>query len=248
MSIKIAIAGANGRMGQTLVRLAVQSSDTFEIMHRLHENSDLSDLDTDVLIDFTHPSALDKHLKTCCDKNIALVLGTTGLSDKDEAAVKNAAQNVPIVYSANFSIGVNVLAQMTEKLSAVLDDSFDIEIIEAHHKHKKDAPSGTALMLGRAAATGRNVEFKDRAVLSRALKDDKGDIGARKQGDIGFSTIRGGEIIGEHTVMYIGDHERIEISHKANDRALFAQGALTAAKWAKTADNGLYSMHDVLNL
>lgn len=242
MTVRIAIAGSDGRMGAKLIELATKS-DQFEITHKLHETSDLSNVKADVLIDFTHPSAVDKHLKVCTDHGIALVLGTTGLSAVQDKAVKNAARHIPIVYSANFSIGVNVLAQITEKLSAVLDDSFDIEIIEGHHKHKKDAPSGTALMLGRAAAKGRNVDFTDRAVLSR-----EGETGARSRGDIGFSTIRGGEIIGEHTVMYIGDHERIEIAHKASDRALFAQGALTAAKWAKSAESGLYSMHDVLNL
>ena len=242
MKVRVIIAGSNGRMGQKLVELA-EKSDDFDVVATTTHHDDMPDVKADVLIDFTHPSALSKHLKYCVKNEVALVLGTTGLSKADEAAVEKAAKNIPVVCSANFSIGVNIMVQMAEKLARVLDDSFDIEIAEAHHKHKKDAPGGTALMLGRAAAKGRNIDFDKKAVLSRV-----GETGPRETGDIGYSVIRGGEIIGEHTVMYIGDNEHIEISHKARDRALFAQGALTAAKWTKGQSNDIYSMTDILDI
>lgn len=242
MTLKIAIAGAGGRMGQKLIERA-EALGGFDITDKLHRLSDLNDIKADVLIDFSHTDALEAHLDTCVKNNMALVLGTTGFSTAQNKQIEQSAKKIPIIYSANFSIGVNVVEQITRKLASVLDESFDIEIAESHHKHKADAPSGTALMLGRAAARGRNVDFDDHAVLSR-----EGQTGARTSGDIGFSCIRAGEITGEHTVMFVGENERIEIAHKASDRALFADGALRAAKWAKNAAPGLYSMQDVLGL
>lgn len=197
----------------------------------------------DILIDFSHPSALPAHLEWCQKTKTALVLGTTGLSDSDMDTLKTAAQDIPVLYGANMSLGVNILAGLVEKLSRVLDADFDIEIVEAHHKHKKDAPSGTALMLGNAAAKGRGVNLKTAAVMSR-----EGETGERQRGSIGFATIRGGDIAGEHSVLYLGEGERLELSHKSSDARIFARGAVKAAHWLAQQPSGFYTMTDMLGI
>jgi 4-hydroxy-tetrahydrodipicolinate reductase len=171
------------------------------------------------------------------------IVGTTGLSADDEAKIKQAAGKAVIVKSGNMSLGVNLLAALTQRVAKTLDSTFDIEILEMHHNQKVDAPSGTALLLGRAAAQGRGIDLDKHKVLSRV-----GHTGARKVGDIGFATLRGGNVVGEHSVIFAGPAERLELTHKASDRMLFAQGALHAALWARGQKPGLYSMMDVLGL
>ena len=169
------------------------------------------------------------------------IIGTTGLSAADEAKIKDAAKKAVIVKSGNMSLGVNLLAALTRRVAKTLDNSFDIEILEMHHNQKVDAPSGTALLLGRAAAEGRGIDLDKHSVKSR-----DGHTGARKAGDIGFATLRGGTVVGEHSVIFAGPAERIELTHKAEDRMIFARGALHAALWARRQKPGLYSMMDVL--
>ena len=170
-----------------------------------------------------------------------MVIGTTGLGAEEEAALKAMAKDNIIIYCANTSVGVTLLTQLVEEVAAKLTDGWDIEILETHHHHKVDAPSGTALALGKAAAKGRGVALDDVADMVR-----KGQTGARKQGDIGFAVLRGGDVAGEHSVIFYGDAERVEISHRATDRAIFARGAIRAARFAATASSGFYDMTDVL--
>jgi 4-hydroxy-tetrahydrodipicolinate reductase len=170
-----------------------------------------------------------------------MVIGTTGLGAEEEAALKAMAKNNTIIYCANTSVGVTLLTQLVEEVAAKLTDGWDIEILETHHHHKVDAPSGTALALGKAAARGRGVALDEVADTVR-----KGQAGARKKGDIGFAVLRGGDVAGEHSVIFYGDAERVEISHRATDRAIFARGAIRAARFAVTASSGFYDMTDVL--
>ena len=171
------------------------------------------------------------------------VIGTTGCSAADDGKIAEAAKTAIVVKSGNMSLGVNLLAALTKRVAKTLDAAFDIEVLEMHHNQKIDAPSGTALLLGQAAADGRGVELKTHEVMSRV-----GHTGARKAGDIGFATLRGGSVVGEHTVMFAGPAERIELTHRAADRMIFARGALHAALWAARQKPGLYSMMDVLGL
>jgi 4-hydroxy-tetrahydrodipicolinate reductase len=199
---------------------------------------------SDVIIDFTSPSATRKHAKLAAKHKVALIVGTTGLSTADEKEIAEAAKKTVIVQSANFSVGVNVLLALVERGAATLgDDDFDIEIFEAHHKNKVDAPSGTALALGKAAAKGRKVDLKKSADWAR-----HGETGKRKKGKIGFSVARGGDVVGDHRVFFYGEGERVELSHIATNRSLFARGALRAALWTKGKKPGLYSMKDILGL
>lgn len=198
---------------------------------------------SDVVIDFTAPDAVIEHCAAAVSSQRALVVGTTGIDEVAEAALQTAAQKVPVLYSANMSLGVNLMAALVEKAATLLDDGYDIEIFEAHHRHKIDAPSGTALLLGHAAAKGRGVALKDALVPARY-----GNIGARVKGSIGMSVFRGGDVIGDHTVTFAGDGERLELSHKASDRRLFARGAIKAASWLAGKPPGLYTMRDVLQI
>lgn len=254
-------------MGRTLLR-AVLESETFTLAAALeHEGSThlgedagqlaglpfagvsvQSDLaaavrGADVVVDFSSPSASVRLAQHLSGQGIAHVIGTTGFSSQDLAAIAAAAERVAIVRSGNMSLGVNLLAALTRKVAAVLDPTFDIEIIEMHHARKVDAPSGTALLLGDAAAQGRGISLEDHAVRVR-----DGHTGSRRAGDIGFATLRGGSVVGEHVVIFAGPSERIELAHKAEDRSIFANGALTAARWAAGRAPGLYSMADVLGL
>ncbi len=195
------------------------------------------------LIDFTSPAASVENAMAAADAGVAHVIGTTGFSDADEAAIVRAAEKTAIVKSGNMSLGVNLLAALVEDAARRLDDNFDIEIFEAHHRAKADAPSGTALMLGEAAARGRGVDLGEKATGMAGSR-----VGERKTGDIGFSVFRGGGVVGEHTVSFAAMEEVISLSHKAIDRALFARGAVAAARWAAGRAPGLYSMRDVLGL
>ncbi len=197
----------------------------------------------DAVIDFTCPTATRLHAEIAAKQKKILVAGTTGLTAADEKVLQLAAKNSPIVYAANMSVGVNVLLALVEQAASRLGPDWDIEIFESHHKNKVDAPSGTALAIGKAAAKGRKVDLDKVADYAR-----NGHTGARKTGNIGFSVARGGDVVGEHTAYFYGEGERIELGHIATNRALFARGALRAALWANGQKPGLYSMRDVLGL
>jgi len=265
--MRLIVAGAGGRMGRTLVK-AIADSKGLKLAGALEDaRSPLIGQDSGVLaglgengikltgdpaallaeadglIDFTAPAATVVYAAAAAKAGKVHIIGTTGLSAVDEAQIEIAARTAAIVKSGNMSLGVNLLAALTKRVAKTLDQSFDIEILEMHHNQKVDAPSGTALMLGRAAADGRGIELDKRAVKSR-----DGHTGARKAGDIGFASLRGGSVVGEHSVIFAGPAERIELVHKAEDRMIFARGALYAAAWARTQKPGLYSMMDVLGL
>jgi 4-hydroxy-tetrahydrodipicolinate reductase len=258
--MKIGITGCTGRVGALLVKElqsgnwsdlelaggttrsgAIDGADYFVTANaeELFERSDM-------IIDFTLPDATRNHIKLAAKHNTPILIATTGLTDEDEIAIEALSQSVPVIYAANTSIAVTVLSALVEKAAAAMPD-FDIEIVEAHHKHKIDAPSGTAIMLGRDAAKARGQNFDDVAVLSR-----EGETGPRPDGEIGFSTIRGGDAVGEHTVYFIGEGERLELKQQASDRALYARGALKASQWllqtSGSRHSGLFSMRDVLGL
>jgi 4-hydroxy-tetrahydrodipicolinate reductase len=265
--MRLVVAGAGGRMGRTLVK-AIADSKEFSLVGALEDvRSPLIGWDSgklagipendvkligdaapllskaDGIIDFTAPIATVTIAGLVGKAGKIHIIGTTGLNAADEAKIKEAAKNAVIVKSGNMSLGVNLLAALTKRVAKTLDKSFDIEILEMHHNQKVDAPSGTALLLGRAAADGRGIEFDKQSVKSR-----EGHTGARKSGDIGFATLRGGSVVGEHNVIFAGPAERLELSHKAEDRIIFAHGALHAARWARNQRPGLYSMMDVLGL
>ena len=265
--MRLVVAGAGGRMGRTLVK-AIADSKEFALAGALEDaRSPLIGWDAGVLaglpengvkltgdggpslakadgiVDFTAPSATLEFAALAAKAGKVHIIGTTGLSAADEAKIKDAAKSAVIVKSGNMSLGVNLLAALTKRVAKTLDNSFDIEILEMHHNQKVDAPSGTALMLGRAAADGRGIALDKHSVKSR-----DGHTGARKVGDVGFATLRGGTVVGEHSVIFAGAAERVELTHKAEDRMIFARGALHAARWARTQKPGLYSMMDVLGL
>lgn len=195
----------------------------------------------DAVIDFTAPAATVGHARLAAETGTVLIIGTTGLDAGQQDAIRHAAAKTALVQAANYSVGVNVLLGLVEQAARILPEAYDIEILEMHHHHKVDAPSGTALALGHAAAAGRGVALDDVAVKSR-----EGITGARRAGDIGFATLRGGDVVGDHTVMFAGAGERVEITHKAASREIFAAGAVRAALWAHGQKPGLYAMKDVL--
>ncbi len=197
----------------------------------------------DVIIDFTIPATTQGHAALAIEHKTALVIGTTGLAADDQAAVERAAQKIAVVQAANMSVGVNVLLGLTEQAAQLLGEDYDIEIVEMHHRHKVDAPSGTALALGKAAAVGRQIDLEKNAVRVR-----DGHTGPRETGAIGFASLRGGDVAGDHSVIFATDGERIELTHKASSRAVFAKGAVRAARWTQGQMPGLYSMRDVLGL
>lgn len=198
---------------------------------------------SDVLIDFTRPEGTLAHLVFCRAKGIKMVIGTTGFSADQKEELQVAAREIPIVFAPNMSVGVNITLKLLEMSARVLNEDYDIEIIEAHHRHKVDAPSGTALLMGEVVARALGKNLSDVAIYSR-----EGHTGERVPGAIGFATIRGGDIVGDHTVMFAGTGERIEISHKASSRATFAEGALRAARFLGNKQSGLFDMQDVLGL
>ncbi len=265
--MKIGVVGCAGRMGQNLLQVIHESSgcrigggteqpghpavgQDLGLLAGLGElglivGDDAAALfaTVDAVADFTVPAATVSHAGLAAQHKTILIAGTTGLEADQEAAIRAAAADTVIMRAANFSVGVNLLEQMTRRAAAILDPDFDIEIVEIHHRHKVDAPSGTALALGQAAADGRGVDHDSVADRGR-----DGITGARKSGDIGYAALRGGNVAGEHTVIFAADNERVEFSHKATDRIIFARGAIRAALWANGKPPGLYSMTDVLGL
>ncbi|MEO0436472.1 MAG: 4-hydroxy-tetrahydrodipicolinate reductase [Pseudomonadota bacterium] len=260
MTVKLVIAGALGRMGQTLLELAQADEHLSVVGATLAAGESVPDHTTlapnvythdilevlqyaDVLIDFTSPDALEAHSAACKHFGVGWVLGTTGLTETEKSIVKTASESIAICQAANFSTGVNLMLRLVELAAGAVDQETDFEVIEAHHKHKVDAPSGTALAIGEALAAGRKQELGERAVFSR-----EGITGARESGAIGFATIRGGDIIGDHTALFASEGERLEITHRAGTRHAFARGALRAAAWLKDRNPGHYDMQDVLRL
>ena len=264
--ISISIPGGNGRMGKTLLGLIIQNEKKYnlvsstclpnenevgfdigllvgkgKISKKLETDSSSLFQNSDVLIDFTVPEATMFHAKKCYENNMSIVIGTTGLSESQEEELLILSKKIPIVYSANFSIGVTLLSSLVSNSTKMLGSEWDIEILEMHHKHKIDAPSGTALLLGKSAAKARGQELSDVKSVSR-----DGIVGKRKDSEIGFAVLRGGDVVGEHTVLFSHQGERIELVHKATDRSIFASGALRASYWAASADPGFYSLSDVL--
>jgi len=265
--MRLAVMGADGRMGRELTMAIINHPET-EIAGATEQpgapsvGTDIGTLNgvapvgltitddplelftkVDGILDLTSPKATLKFAELAAQARIVHVIGTTGLSTEDETKLEAASRHARIIKAGNMSLGVNLLAALTKKVATLLDESFDIEIVEMHHKHKVDAPSGTSLMLGTAAAQGRTVSLEDKAVRVR-----DGQTGARKDGDIGFASLRGGTVAGDHTVIFAGNGERIELTHKADDRGIFANGALKAALWGQDKAPGLYSMADVLGL
>ncbi len=261
---RIAVLGAAGRMGRAVIQAAAGAKlalgAAFErdgVAEVGRDAGELAGLETagvaitidiaaaapafDVLVDFTRPEGTLSALEACVAKGKAMVIGTTGFTPEQQARIDVAARQIAIVKAGNFSLGVNLCVQLLETAAAALGEDFDVEIVEAHHKHKVDAPSGTALMMGEAVAKGAGKDLSKHAVYERY-----GHTGARRKGTIGFSTIRGGDVVGDHTVMFLGDGERVEISHKASSRLNFANGAVRAAGWLAGREPGLYSMRDVL--
>jgi 4-hydroxy-tetrahydrodipicolinate reductase len=265
--MRLIVAGAGGRMGRTLVKAISETPGLMLAGATEGEGSALLGQDSGVLaglppnrvvitsdvraltvgadgiLDFTVPAATLRLAALAAETKLVHIIGTTGMSADDDARIAEAAKKTAIMKSGNMSLGVNLLAVITRKVAAALDEDFDIEIFEMHHNKKIDAPSGTALLFGQAAAEGRKISLKERSARGR-----DGHTGARKPGDIGFASLRGGTVAGEHQVIFAGPSERIELHHKAEDRMIFARGALKAAVWARGREPGLYSMLDVLGL
>lgn len=241
--LRVAVAGAGGRMGRMLLEaVAADSKATLTgTPSRAEPRAGLAG--ADVLIDFTRPDATLTHLALCRELGVKMVIGTTGFTPEQKAAIGAAAQHIGIVFAPNMSVGVNVMLKLLESAAATLGPEYDAEVIELHHRHKIDAPSGTALAMGEAVARGRGIQLEGHGVYTR-----HGHTGERQRGDIGFATVRGGDIVGEHTVLFAGTGERIEITHKSSSRANYAEGSLRAAHFLATRGPGLYGMADVLGL
>ena len=240
--MKIAIVGAAGRMGRKLIELA--PSEGLEVVSKVDVAEGYEREwapETEGVIDFSFHAGVPAFVAKAAAQGIPYVIGTTGITPEEQLAVDEAAAKIPVVQSGNYSLGVNLLTELVRKAAAVLDRKYDIEIVEMHHRHKKDAPSGTALMLANAAAAGRGVKLDDVACYGR-----QGLVGERPEGEIALHALRGGSVVGDHTVMFAGDVERVEIVHKAQGREAFAAGALRAAKWAAGRAPGKYDMRDVL--
>ncbi len=263
--LKVAVFGANGRMGRAVTRVVSASADA-ELVGACTEagnetvGQDVGELaglgqlgiaitgspeealaNADVAIDFTLPAAVPGNLAACVATDTRLVMGTTGLTAEHVALLSDATQKISVLYGRNLSVGVNVFTELARQAAQYLGDEWDVEITEAHHRYKLDAPSGTALQLGEAVADARGTDLADVQVLGRS-----GQTGERPRGAIGINAVRGGNIVGDHTVAFISDTEAVELSHHAVDRELFASGALKAALWLADRDSGLYGMRDVL--
>lgn len=264
--IRIAVPGAAGRMGQTLIQAVAASEDMRLTAATVRPDSEVlgkdagmlagigqlgvpvrADLkecaDFDVLLDFTLPELCQTFVEYCRARGKRLVIGTTGLRDQDLVVIEAAARDIPIVLSPNMSVGVNLALKLLETAAKVLGDEVDVEVIEAHHRYKLDAPSGTALRMGEVVAKALGRELKACAQYGR-----QGNTGERDRRTIGFAAIRAGDIVGEHTVLFAGEGERLEITHRASSRMAFANGALKAARWLMAQEPGLYDMQDVLGL
>lgn len=266
MKTKVVIAGVTGRMGHALLEGVFADPDL--ILHAAIDRAgspqigrdageqfgkntgvliggdvNAALIGADVLVDFTRPEASMQYLVACQQANVKMVIGTTGFSSDEKASIQAAAKKVGIVFAPNMSVGVTLLINLVEQAAKVLAEGYDIEVVEMHHRHKVDAPSGTALRLGEAAAKGIGQDLKDCAIYAR-----EGVTGEREAGKIGFATLRGGDVVGDHTVVLAGIGERVELTHKASSRATFALGALRAAKFLQGKTNGLFDMRDVLDL
>ncbi len=262
---RIGVAGAGGRMGRTIIE-AIQSREDLSVGAAWEQPdssligadagelagvgslgvavADQPDMDAfDVMIDFTHPIPALNHLKLCQQANRCIVIGTTGFDREGRAAIESAAAGIPIMFASNMSVGVNLCFKLLQIAAKAIGDDVDIEVIEAHHRHKVDAPSGTALSMGEVVAEALNRSLDTHGVFSR-----EGQTGARPDDAIGFATVRAGDIVGEHTVLFAGTGERVEITHKATSRMTFAAGAVRAAGWLSEQPVGLYDMGDVLGL
>ena len=269
-TIRVAIAGAGGRMGQALIEATLEASDltlaaAIDVSRSAAIGADagercgrstgvrvISDVDealsvADVLIDFTRPSGTLAHLAACANAGVAVVVGTTGFDDAGKAEIAARARTIPIVFAPNMSVGVNVLTDFVRRAAQLLGPAFDVEVLEMHHRLKVDAPSGTALALGEAAAEGAGVALREHAIYAR-----EGVTGERPPAAIGFATLRGGDVVGEHTVLFAGAGERLELTHRAMSRRNFASGALRAARFVAAhranRGSGLFDMRDVLGL
>lgn len=265
--MKIAVSGISGKMGKIIATLIMQDA-IAELSSGLVRTSsgldkhDLGELlgfeknhiltttnldefvqSADAIIDFSSPALSLELVKKCAQHKKVLVCGTTGFSEEEKQNFASFATQIPIIWSANMSLGVNLLMNLVEKTANILREDFDIEIVEMHHNRKIDAPSGTALALGNAVAKGRGVDLQKNAVMARMGKDAK-----RQKGEIGFATIRGGDVIGDHNVIFAGDGERLELAHKASNRDIFAKGAIRACIWGTAQKPGFYSMRDVLDV
>ena len=265
--MKVGVIGAGGRMGRLLVKLSHEADGLEVVAASERPDSDLLGQDAgelagvgalgvaigddpaavfqaaDTVIEFSIPQATADHAALAAAHGAAFVTGTTGLNAEQEAALQAAAANVPIVYAPNMSVVVNVFMNLVERVASILGPDYDIEILEMHHKHKIDAPSGTAVGLGKAAARGRGIDLDEQAIWSR-----EGETGPRPDGAIGFATMRGADVVGEHTVMFAGAGERMELIHRCTDRSLFGRGAVRAAGWVGGKPAALYTMNDVLGL
>jgi 4-hydroxy-tetrahydrodipicolinate reductase len=265
--MKIGIVGCAGRMGRMLLKEVIESPEAelaggtartgsaalgvdLGVLAGLSPQGIVATEDVDALfaqadavIDFTKPAATVAHAALAAQHGTALIVGTTGMEPDDVAMLEEVSKAIPVVFAPNMSLGVTLLFALTEKVAAILGNDYDIEIVEMHHRHKVDAPSGTALGLGRAAATGRGVDLDSVATRVR-----DGITGPREAGTIGFATLRGGDVVGDHTVMFAAEGERVELTHKASSRAVFAKGALRAALWTRDSAPALYSMRDILGV
>ena len=262
--LRIAVAGASGRMGRTLIDAVLRDPElglaaALEIKGNPHLGKDAGELagspcgvkitddvatglaGCDVLVDFTRPEGTMSHVSACRQLGVRLVIGTTGFGDAQKKDIAAAARDIAIALSPNFSVGVNVAFRLLEVASRALGGGYDVEIVEAHHRHKVDAPSGTALRMGEVVAQALGRDLKQCAIYGR-----EGVTGERKNETIGFATVRGGDLVGEHTVMFIGGGERLEVTHRASTRSNFANGALRAARFLMSRPSGLYDMADVL--
>ena len=265
-NIRVAVVGAGGRMGQMLIEAVAAADDC--VLHGAFDRADSVLLGSDAsaftgkpcgvlvssefaqglagahaLIDFTRPEGTLEHLAACRKLGVNMVIGTTGFSEAQKAQIADAAKDIAIVMAPNMSVGVNVTFKLLEMAAKALSEGYDIEVIEAHHRHKVDAPSGTALKMGEVIAEALGRDLKECAVYERY-----GHTGEREPSTIGFSTIRGGDIVGDHTVLFAGTGERIEITHKSSSRATYAQGSLRAVRWLAGKQTGLFDMFDVLGL
>lgn len=267
MAVRVGVCGAAGRMGKTILEVC-NDNDGIEVTAAIeYSESPMLGLDAgevagigklgvnitdditnvadqvDVIIDFTLATSVAANIQKCAEANCKMVIGTTGLSQDDQELIKTASEKIAIVFAPNMSIGVNLCFKLLEIAAKVIGDDTDIEIIEAHHRHKKDAPSGTAIRMGEVVASTIGRDLKECAVYGR-----EGITGARDKKTIGFETIRAGDIVGDHTVMFAAEGERVEITHKASSRKTFASGAVRAAAWLADKEKGLFDMQDVLNL
>lgn len=267
MTLRIAIVGAGGRMGRQLIQAVSEANDVILGAAFERPGSSLVGVDVgelagigklgiavsddlisqkdqfDLLIDFTRPEGTLNHLQFCAEHHKKIVIGTTGFDEAGKRDIQQAAQKIPVVFASNFSVGVNLVFKLLEKAAKVMGDYCDIEIIEAHHRHKVDAPSGTALSMGEHIAKTLGRDLKTHGVFTR-----EGITGERKPDEIGFATIRASDVVGEHSVWFADIGERVEIAHKATSRMTFAKGAVRAAKWLVNKENGLFDMTDVLDL